>query len=140
MKVPKLKGIAFEIFSIERYRRRESGVEEALIEMYLAEISFRRMEDITETLWDSKVSTSTISELHKRHISISRNGRNQPLQSGRYPYVYAVGIYLRRNWDEEFENVAIQVAISVNEDGYREILSVAKGTRKDKSSWVSFCQ
>jgi putative transposase len=36
---------------IERYRRRESSVEEALIEMYLAGVSVRRLEDITEALW-----------------------------------------------------------------------------------------
>ena len=36
LKVPKLKGISFETAIIERYRRRESNVEEALIEMYLA--------------------------------------------------------------------------------------------------------
>jgi transposase-like protein len=34
--VPRLKGIGFETAIIERYRRRESSVEEALIEMYLA--------------------------------------------------------------------------------------------------------
>ena len=38
---------------IERYRRRESSVEEALIEMYLAGVSVRRVEDITEALWGS---------------------------------------------------------------------------------------
>ena len=37
LKVPKLKGISFETAIIERYRRRESSVEEALIEMYLPE-------------------------------------------------------------------------------------------------------
>lgn len=36
LNVPKLKGIPFETAIIERYRRRESSVEEALIEMYLA--------------------------------------------------------------------------------------------------------
>lgn len=36
LKVPKLKGISFETAIIERYRRRESSVEEALIEIYLA--------------------------------------------------------------------------------------------------------
>ena len=51
LKVPKLKGIAFEIAIIERYRRRESSVEEALIEMYLSGVSVRRVEDITEALW-----------------------------------------------------------------------------------------
>lgn len=36
LKVPKLKGISFETAIIERYRCRESSVEEALIEIYLA--------------------------------------------------------------------------------------------------------
>ena len=54
LKVPKLKGVAFETAIIERYCRRESSVEEALIEMYLAGVSVRRMEDITEALWGTK--------------------------------------------------------------------------------------
>ena len=52
----KLKGIPFETAIIERYRRRESSVVEALIEMYLAGVSIRRVEDITEALWGTKVS------------------------------------------------------------------------------------
>jgi hypothetical protein len=42
LKVPKLRRQTFETAIIERYRRRESSVEEALIEMYLAGISVRR--------------------------------------------------------------------------------------------------
>src|SRR5215831_2565004 len=51
LKVPKLRQQAI----IERYRRRESSVEEALIEMYLAGVSVRRVEDITEALWGTRV-------------------------------------------------------------------------------------
>ena len=61
LKIPKLKGISFETAIIERYRRRESSVEEALIEMYLTGVSVRRVEDITEALWSSKVSPATIA-------------------------------------------------------------------------------
>ena len=140
LKVPKLKGISFETAIIERYRRRESSVEEALIEMYLAGVSVRRVEDITEALWGSKVSPSTISELNKKAYVHIEDWRNRPLQGGRYPYVYVDGIYLRRNWGGEFENVAILVAIAVNEDGYREVLGAAEGMKEDKASWVSFFQ
>ena len=49
--VPKLKGVPFEPAIIERYRRRESSVEEALIEMYLAGVSVRHVENISESLW-----------------------------------------------------------------------------------------
>ena len=123
LKVPKLKGISFETAIIERYRRRESSVEEALIEMYLA-----------------GVSPATISELNKKAYVHIEDWRNRPLQGGRYPYVYVDGIYLRRNWGGEFENVAILVAIAVNEDGYREVLGAAEGMKEDKASWISFFQ
>ena len=138
--VPRLKGVSFETAIIERYRRRESSVEEALIEMYLAGVSVRRVEDITEALWGSKVSPATISELNKKAYVHIEDWRNRPLQGGRYPYVYVDGIYLRRNWGGEHENVAVLVAIAVNEDGFREVLGAAEGMKEDKASWVSFFQ
>jgi putative transposase len=61
--VPKLRQQTFETAIIERYRRRESSVEEALIEMYLAGVSVRRVEDITEALWGTRVSPSTVSDV-----------------------------------------------------------------------------
>ncbi len=138
--VPRLKGISFETAIIERYRRRESSVEEALIEMYLAGVSVRRVEDITEALWGSKVSASTISELNKKAYVNIEAWRNRPLQGGKYPYVYVDGIYLKRNWGGEYENVAVLVAIAVNEDGYREVLGAAEGMKEDNASWVNFFQ
>ena len=138
--VPRLKGISFETALIERYRRRESSVEEALVEMYLAGVSVRRVEDITEALWGSKVSATTISELNKKAYVNIEAWRNRPLQGGKYPYVYVDGIYLKRNWGGEYENVAVLVAIAVNEDGYREVLGAVEGMKEDKASWVSFFQ
>ena len=138
--MPRLKGVSFETAIIERYRRRESSVEEALIEMYLAGVSVRRVEDITEALWGSKVSPATISELNKKAYVHIEDWRNRPLQGGRYPYVYVDGIYLRRNWGGEYENVSVLVAIAVNEDGFREVLGAAEGMKEDKASWVSFFQ
>ena len=138
--VPRLKGISFETAIIERYRRRESSVEEALIEMYLAGVSVRRVEDITEALWGSKVSASTISELNKKAYVNIEAWRSRPLQGGKYPYVYVDGIYLKRNWGGEYENMAILVAIAVNGEGYHEVLGAADGMKEDKASWVSFFQ
>lgn len=47
---------------------------------------------------------------------------------------------MRRNWGREYENVAILVALAVNEDGYRDVLGAAEGMKEDKASWVSFFQ
>jgi transposase-like protein len=45
---------------IERYRRRELSIEEALIQMYLAGVSVQRIEDITQALWPARVSPATV--------------------------------------------------------------------------------
>jgi len=137
LKMPKLKGVTFETAIIERYRRRESSVEEALIEMYLAGVSVRRVEDVTEALWGTRVSAGTVSELNKKVYVHIEQWRSRPL-SGSYPYVYLDGIYLKRNWGGEYENVSVLVALAVNEDGYREVIGASEGMKEDKESWLSF--
>lgn len=137
LKMPKLKKVAFETAIIERYQRRESSVEEALIEMYLAGVSVRRVEDITEALWGTKVSAGTVSNLNKKVYEHIETWRNRPLQ-GKYPYVYLDGIYLKRNWGGEYENVAILIAMAVNDQGYREVIGAAEGMKEDKASWMGF--
>ena len=137
LKMPKLKGVTFETAIIERYRRRETSVEEALIEMYLAGVSVRRVEDITEALWGTRVSPGTISNLNKKAYEHIENWRNRPL-TDEYPYVYVDGIFLKRCWGEEYENVSILVAIGVSADGYREIIGAAEGLKEDLESWKNF--
>lgn len=137
LKMPKLKGVAFETAIIERYRRRESSVEEAIVEMYLAGVSVRRVEDITEALWGTRVSAGTVSELNQKVYVHIDAWRERPLR-GSYPYVYLDGIYLKRNWGGEYENVAILLAMGVDQDGYREVLGAAEGMREDAESWLEF--
>ena len=50
LKVPRLRSLPFETEIIKRYQTKQSSVEEALIEMCLAGVSVRRVEDITEAL------------------------------------------------------------------------------------------
>lgn len=68
LKMPKIKGVPFETAIIERYKRRETSLEEALIEMYLAGVSVRRVEDVTQALWGTKVSPFTISNLNQKSL------------------------------------------------------------------------
>lgn len=137
LRVPKLRSLPFETQIIERYRRRESSVEEALIEMYLAGVSVRRVEDITEALWGSKVSPSTVSELNQKLAVRIEDWRQRPI-TGQHVYVWLDGIWLKRSWGGEVRNVSVLVAVGVNADGYREVLGVAEGTKEDKGSWLEF--
>ena len=135
--VPKLKGIQFETAIIERYRRRETSIEEALIEMYLAGVSVRRVEDITEALWGTRVSSGTISNLNQKAYENIEKWRSRRLY-GEYAYVYVDGVYLKRSWGGEIQNVSVLIAIGVDQNGYREILGAAEGMKEDRESWRSF--
>jgi transposase-like protein len=137
LKVPKLRNVPFETSIIERYRRREASVEEALIEMYLAGVSVRRVEDITEALWGTKVSPSTVSNLNKKIYGHIERWRNRPITRS-HPYVYLDGIVLKRSWGGEVKNVSVLVAIGVCSEGFREVLGVAEGAKEDKAGWLSF--
>ena len=137
LKVPKLRRQTFETAIIERYRRREASVEEALIEMYLAGVSVRRVEDITEALWGTRVSPSTVSDLNKKIYATIETWRNRPIE-GEHPYVYLDGIVMKRSWAGEVRNVSLLVAIAVNGEGYREILGIVEGAKEDKAGWSGF--
>src|SRR5262245_8386477 len=105
--------------------------------MYLAGVSVRRVEDITEALWGTRVSPSTVSDLNKKIYGTIEAWRNRPIE-GEHPYVYLDGIVLKRSWAGEVRNVSLLVAIGVNESGYREILGICEGAKEDKAGWSAF--
>jgi len=135
--MPKLRSLPFETQIIERYKRRESSVEEALVEMYLVGVSVRRVEDITEALWGTRVSPSTVSESNQKIGKQIETWRNRPIE-GEHPYVYLDGIWLKRSWGGEVKNVSVLVAMGVDQDGYREVLGVVEGAKEDYESWLGF--
>jgi putative transposase len=137
LRVPKLRRLPFETAIIERYKRREASVEEALVEMDLAEVSVRRVEDIAEALWGTRVSSGTVSRLNQkiyRHIEAWRNRKI----TGEFPYVYLDGVVLKRSWAGEVRNISVLIAIGVGTDGFRQILGVAEGEKEALVGWRGF--
>ena len=137
VKVPKLRQQTFETAIIERYRRRDISIEEAIVQMYLAGVSVRRVEDITEALWGTRVSSGTVSNLNKKVYKHIERWRNQAIE-GSFAYVYLDGIILKRSWGGEIKNVSVLAAIGVDSDGYRRILGVSEGHKEDKAGWMGF--
>ena len=137
VKVPKLRKHTFETAIIERYRRRDIAIEEAIVQMYLAGVSVRRVEDVTEALWGTRVSSGTVSNLNKKVYKHIERWRTQKIE-GDDAYVYLDGIVLKRSWGGDVKNVSVLAAIGVDSDGYRRILGVSEGYKEDKAGWLGF--
>ena len=97
--VPKLKGAVFESAVIERYRRREESVQEALIDMYLAGVSTRRVDDISQALWGERMPSQTLSDKLKKVYEDIDAWRQRPLTQS-YPYVFMDGVWHKRSWTD----------------------------------------
>lgn len=135
--MPKLRKQTFETAIIERYRRRDISIEEAIVQMYLAGVSVRRVEDITEALWGTRVSSGTVSNLNKKVYQHIERWRTQKIE-GKFAYVYLDGLVLKRSWGGEIKNVSVLAAIGVDGDGHRRILGVSEGHKEDKAGWLGF--
>ena len=133
LKVPKRKGGLSKLPLSKDIVAENLPWRKPLIEMYLTAVSVRRV-----GYHPSLVGTpGTISNLNKKAYEHIETWRTCPL-FGDYPYVYVDGIYLKRSWGGEIQNVSILVAIDVSQDGCREILGAAGGMKEDHESWRSF--
>jgi len=70
------------------------------MEMYLAGVSVRRVEDITGSRWGMRVSAGTVSDLNQKMYERIETWRNRKIEKV-YPYVYVDGISLKRTWGGE---------------------------------------
>lgn len=108
--------------------------------MYPAGVSTRRIEDVSEALWGSSVSVATVSNLNDRAFKAVEEWRSRPLAC-ECPCVFVDGIYLKRGRRGSFGDVAVMVAVGVNDDGYREVIGAAEGLtesaecRREFLSW-----
>ena len=136
LRVPKPEGAVFESAVIERYRRREKSVEEAM-RLYPAGVSTRQVDDISRLLWGDRIPSQTPGDRLKKVYSDIDAWRERPLEQD-YPYVFMDGVWHKRCWGGSVENAGILVAIGVGMDGRREVLSVAEDLKEDAESWRGF--
>lgn len=134
--VPRLRTIPFQSQIIDRYRRMESSLEEALIEMYLQGISTRKVDDITTELCGVHVSAGRMSRLNHKVYDKLKAWRERPLER-HYRYLYLDGTVIKGRWSGHVEPISILVAVGVTEEGYREVLAVNAGSSEDGDSWLA---
>jgi putative transposase len=65
----------------------------ALMEMYVAGVSTRKVGEITEELCGASFSKSLVSELAGKLDSELEEGRNRPLEAEGYPYLFVDARY-----------------------------------------------
>ena len=108
-----------------------------MVDMYLAGVGTRQVDDVSQLLWGDHMPSQTLSDKLKKVYSDIDEWRERPLEQ-EYPYVFMDGVWHKRCWGGGVENVSVPVAIGVGMDGRREVLAVAEGMKEDAESWRGF--
>ena len=110
-----------DLFS--RYQRSEKALVIALMEMYIKGISTRKVSSVTEKLCGTSFSSSTISSISSRLDSQIKAWKLRSIKK-RYPYFLADTTYIKSRVDDSVLSQGVVIIAGIDEDGYREILSV----------------
>ena len=137
LRVPQDRQGRFSTRLFERYQRSERALVQALAEMYVKGVSTRKVKAITEELCGHEFSASTISQINQQMDEELEKFAQRRLEE-EYPYLILDARYEKVRESGVIRSQAVLMAVGVNWEGRRSILSVELANRETKTSWREF--
>jgi transposase-like protein len=136
VKIPQVRGLDFYPGCIEKGIRSERALKLAIAEMYVQGVATRKVQKITEELCGFHVSSTQVSNLVRELDEGLKAFRERPL--GCFKYVYFDAIYEKVREHGLVQKKSVLIAIGVNEEGHREILSISVSSSEAEVHWRTF--
>jgi putative transposase len=123
LQVPQTRDGQFYPSVPERYQRSEKALVLALAEAYLQGVSTRKMKQVTEELMGKQFSHTSISRFTANLDAEPDTWRDRSLK-GEFPYVIVDARYESCRVDNKIIDIAVQIAIGIDTEGYRHVLGL----------------
>jgi putative transposase len=137
LRVPQTRDGRFFPSLLERYQRSEGALIATLAECYVQGVSTRKVAAICRELFGDELSHETVSRYAARLDAELEPWRTRELE-GEYPYVFLDARYEKVRVDRRVVDMAVLVAIGVNEEGRREVVGVEVAHGESKATWSGF--
>lgn len=134
--LPQVRHGGFYPQSLEKGMRSERALKLALAQMYIEGVSTRKVAAITEQLCGFEVSSAQVSRAAAELDGVLEQWRQRPL--GRCPYVYLDARYEKLRHGGVVVDVAVLVALGVDEQGRRQVLGVSVALSEAEVHWRTF--
>jgi putative transposase len=136
--VPQVREGGFYPQALEKGLRSERALTLALAEMYVQGVSTRKVKAITEQLCGVNITSSAVSQAAGQLDVELAQWRERPL--GEYPFVFLDAYYEQVREDGPVRNLAVLIAVGVNQAGKREILGVSVSLSEHEIHWRGFLE
>lgn len=137
LQIPKLRQGSYFPSFLEPRRRAERALVSVIQEAYLKGVSTRKVDDLVQAMGLEGMDKSMVSRLCQELDEMVEQFRNRPLE-GRWLYVWLDATYLKVREDARVRNMAMVVAVGVNDEGKREVLGLDLGPAEDEAFWTAF--
>jgi putative transposase len=136
--IPKTRGCETPFYpeALERRSRSSRALMMTIAEMYIKGVSTRDVEDVLQQFGLKNISSTQVSRTVKMLDEELNLWRNRPL--GIYPYIILDARYEKVRHEGIVHDMAILIAIGVNEDGRREILGISSSLSEAEVHWRQF--
>ncbi|MDA8386407.1 MAG: IS256 family transposase [Actinomycetota bacterium] len=136
--IPKLRQGSFFPTLLERRRRVDQALVNVVVEAYVNGVSTRKVDNLVQALGVQGMDKSTVSRLAKELDEQVQEFRERPL--GVYPYVWLDATFPKVREGGRVRQMALMIAIGVNDQGERHILGLAIGASENGADWLEFLE
>jgi putative transposase len=137
--IPKLRrGSYFPDWLVEPRRRAERALFSVVAEAYVLGVSTRKVDSLVRTLGIDGISKSEVSRLCTELDRGVKAFRERRLDEHRYPYLWLDAKVEKVREAGRIVNMALLVAIAVNERGEREVLGLEVSSGESGPAWTGF--
>lgn len=138
LRVPRDREGHFQTELFEPYQRREAWLEDTIIHMYKGGMSTRDIASFIEKMFGSSYSPTTVSNITGTVLEDIAAWQSRTLAK-RYSVIYLDGMYVKLKRQTVASEV-IYIAMGIDEEGHREILSFSIGGKESSNGWRDVLQ
>lgn len=136
IEVPQDRKSTFEPQVVKKRQKDISDIDQKIISMYAKGMTTRQISDTLEDINGFEASGGFISDVTDKIMPQIENWQNRPL-SEVYPVIYIDAIHYSVRDNGIIRKLAAYVILGINQDGYKEVLTIEIGENESAKYWLS---
>lgn len=133
--VPQDRQSSFAPQIVPKRKKDISGIEDKIISMYAKGMTTTQISEMVEDIYGFEISEGMVSDITDRLLPQIEEWQNRPL-SDVYPIVFIDAIHFSVRDDGIIRKLAAYVVLGINEDGYKEVLTIEVGENESSKYWL----
>lgn len=134
--VPQDRQSTFEPQIVPKRKKDISEIDDKIISMYAKGMSTRQISETIEDIYGFEVSESMVSDITDKLLPKIEEWQGRPLASV-YPIVFIDAVHFSVRDDGVIRKMAAYVVLGINEDGHKEVLTIAIGENESSKYWLN---